>query len=245
MTTERPFPEIGKIATAVVLGEHPVSVPAFHNMFRSFQDVDYYPQALEDFVVDQARVRALYDVVLFYNMHLDTPPVDPPPANEPGWWWRAKSRRALEELGETEQGIVILHHAWLAFPGWEFWSELVGTPHSDRTYAGFDELLRVISIGEMHIEVADTQHPITRGVSAWDMGKGEAWALGSIKPAEDCHTLLVTDHPKMRMKAIAWTRQFRKARVFFLQPGHDSDSFADPSFRTVLWRGIKWAAGRL
>ena len=39
--------------------------------------------------------------------------------------------------------------------------------------------------------------------------------------------------------------QFRNARVFCLQPGHNNDSFADPSVRTVLSRGIQWAAGRL
>jgi type 1 glutamine amidotransferase len=33
--------------------------------------------------------------------------------------------------------------------------------------------------------------------------------------------------------------------VFCLQPGHNNDSYADPIFRTVLSRGIQWAAGRL
>jgi type 1 glutamine amidotransferase len=37
--------------------------------------------------------------------------------------------------------------------------------------------------------------------------------------------------------------QFKKARVFCLQPGHNNDSYADPQFRTVLSRGIQWAAG--
>lgn len=46
-------------------------------------------------------------------------------------------------------------------------------------------------------------------------------------------------------KALAWTHQLKKARVFCLQPGHDDDSYADPSFRTVLSRGIQWAARRL
>ena len=54
-----------------------------------------------------------------------------------------------------------------------------------------------------------------------------------------------TDHPKMAMVAMAWTHPFKNARVLCLQPGHNNDSYADPNFRTVLSRGIQWAAGRL
>ena len=49
----------------------------------------------------------------------------------------------------------------------------------------------------------------------------------------------------MAMKAMAWTHQFKNARVFCLQPGHNNDNYADLSFRTVLSRGIQWAARRL
>src|SRR5687768_10522788 len=71
---QNPFPNPGKITTAVVTGEHPFNVPAFHNLFRSLPDVDYYPQHLDDFVADWGNVRTRYDVVLLFNWHLDTPP---------------------------------------------------------------------------------------------------------------------------------------------------------------------------
>lgn len=239
MIQQEAFPDSGKVTMAVVTGEHPFNVTGFHIMFRSLPEVDYYPQHLEDYVVDMAKVRTRYDVVLFFNFHLDTPP-----ANERGWWWLGRTKEALEELGETEQGIVMLHHALAAFPGWEFWSEAVGIPHSDRTYIP-DELAGGLSFGEMlHIDITDPEHPITRGLSAWDM-YGETWDFGGTKPGPDCHTILVTDHPKMRMKAMAWVHQFKKARVFCLQLGHNNDSYADPSFRTVLSRGIQWVARRL
>ena len=45
--------------------------------------------------------------------------------------------------------------------------------------------------------------------------------------------------------ALAWTHTFGKARVFCFQLGHDNNSWAEPNFRTVLDRGIQWAAGRL
>jgi hypothetical protein len=241
-----PFPDTGKVTVAVVTGEHPYNVPALHNMFRSFPGIDYYLQALEDYVADFANVRTAYDVVLFCGLPLDTPP-----ANERGWWWLGQTRNALDSLGETRQGIVLLHHALAAFPGWESWSDLAGIPHAARTYT-LAQLTApgALSVGErIHIEIADQEHPITRGLAPWDM-YGETWSVwsgdrGGAAPVDTAHNLLLTDHPKMAMKQVAWTHQHGQARVFCLQPGHNNDSYADPSYRTVLSRGILWAAGRL
>jgi type 1 glutamine amidotransferase len=60
----------------------------------------------------------------------------------------------------------------------------------------------------------------------------------------DCHVLLTTDHPKS-LRTLAWTRQHNKSRVFVLASGHDQKTYANPNFRTVLLRGIQWAAGRI
>jgi len=57
--------------------------------------------------------------------------------------------------------------------------------------------------------------------------------------------LLKMAQPKMNMTCMAWAHRFRNARVFCLQPGHTNDNWTDPRFRTVLARGIQWAAGRL
>ena len=121
---------------------------------------------------------------------------------------------------------------------------MVGIPHADRGFTP-DEVVQGISFCEtIHLEIADPEHPITRGLEPWDI-VGETWDFGASSPGPDCHVLLTTDHPKMRMKAMAWTRQFRKARVFYLQPGHNNDAWAHETFRTVLLRGIQWVAGHL
>jgi len=237
MAQQQPFPDTGKITTAVVTGQHPFDVPRFHHLFRSLPDVDAYPQDLDEFVNDWGNVRTRYDVVLFFNWHLETPP-----ANERGWWQKGKMQ-VLEELGETEQGIVVLHHAVAAFPDWPFWSELVGIPHAERGFR-LEDVTPALSFGEsIHVEIADPEHPITHDLKPWDFA-GETWGgeFFASKPGPDCHVLMTTAHPKMRMKAMAWTHQFRRARVFYLQPGHDNDSWANPTFRTVLLRGIRWVA---
>ena len=57
----------------------------------------------------------------------------------------------------------------------------------------------------------------------------------------DATVLLTTDHPRST-PTLAWTRQHGAARVFCYQSGHDRRVYEDPGFRTVLERGIRWAA---
>ena len=47
------------------------------------------------------------------------------------------------------------------------------------------------------------------------------------------------------MKTLAWTRQYKNARVFCCQSGHDDQVFSDPNFRKVISQGIQWLAGRI
>ena len=241
---EDPFEDKTKIATAVVTGEHPFNVPAFHRLFRGYEDIEYYPQHIDQYVADFGDVRNEYDVIVFYNFNLETP------GNETAWW-KGGTKEALEKIGSQEQGIVILHHAMAAFPQWEFWSNLMGNAQEDRQW-NVDEFFgcdrnvdQWLSFGEtLHIEIIDPSHPIVSGLDAWDL-IGETWnGLGGF-PGSDCHVLLTIDHPKMEMKAMAWTYQFKKARVFCFQPGHNNDSWSNENFQIVLGRGIRWAAKRL
>ena len=106
------------ITAAVITGEHNFDVPGFQAAFRGMTDVDAYPQTLENFVADQGGVRDEYDVLVFYNFHRPAPD--------------ARTAEALSTLGENQQGIVVLHHALLAFPAWPRWSQICGI--DDRTF---------------------------------------------------------------------------------------------------------------
>ena len=70
----------------------------------------------------------------------------------------------------------------------------------------------------------------------------ETYAMNDAGQGSDI--LLTTDHPKS-MHTIAWTRQFKQARVFCLASGHDNRTYLDPSFRAVVARAIRWLAGRI
>ena len=206
------------ITAAVITGEHNFDVPGFQAAFRGMTDVDAYAQALENFVADHGGVRDEYDVLVFYNFHRPAPD--------------ARTAEALSTLGENQQGIVVLHHALLAFPEWPRWSQICGI--DDRTF-GFHHDQQV------PVQVADPAHAITAGLADWEM-PDETYTMGNA--AEGSRILLTTDHT-LSMRTLAWTRQFGKARVFCYQSGHDNATYADRGFRTVLHRGIRWAAGAL
>ena len=213
------------VKVAVVTGEHSFDVVNFHKLFRELDGIDAYIQHMDDWAASSGEVRGGYDVTLFYNFHMQTPPADGLS------WHRGDPKSAIESLGE-DGGILILHHALLAYPQWPLWNGIVGIEDRDFDYQAGESV---------RVEIADDAHPVTEGVKAWEM-TDEVYAMA--EPGEDSRVLATTDHPKS-MKALAWTRRHKKARVFCFQSGHDNDTWADASFRKVLTRGILWCAGRI
>ena len=212
---------------AVVTGGHSYDVPNFHKLFRSLEGVDAYIQHVDDFCSSHESVRDSYDVALFYIMMTEGP------TDEGLAWYSGKPKTALAHLGETKQGILILHHAILAYPNWPIWAEIVGI--EDRKLGSFH-------IGEtVQVEVVNTEHPITEGLSNWEM-VDETYVMNDA--GEDSEVLLEIDSPRS-MKTIAWARNYKNSRVFCCESGHDNRTWSDPNFHTVLVRGIKWAARRI
>jgi hypothetical protein len=215
-----------KVKTAVITGGHSFQVIEFHELFRSLPGIDAYIQHLDEFSSSSEEVRDSYDALCFYFMPRESPTDEALP------WWAGKPKAALERIGQTEQGIVVLHHAILAYPEWPLWSELVGI--RDRDFDYFHDERIVIS-------PTPIEHPITEGLSAWTM-IDEAYDMADA--GEGSEILLTTDHPKS-MTSLAWTRSFGKARVFCDALGHDNQAWEHSSFRTVLERGIQWVARRI
>lgn len=214
-----------EIKVAVITGGHSYDVLNFHKLFRSMKGMDIYIQNMDDFTSSTREVRESYDVVLFYIMLMDGP------KDEGNPWYAGKPLSALGELGETTQGIFVLHHAILAYPQWQVWNDIVGI--NDRKFG--------YHIGEsLHVDVTAKDHPITEGIQGWDM-IDETYTMA--EAGMDSEILLSINHPKS-MKHIAWTRNYRNSRVFNFQSGHDNVTWPDKNFCKVLKRGIQWCAGK-
>ena len=217
----------GEVQLAVVTGGHSYDVINFHKLFRDLPGIAAYVQHMDDFASSRTEVREGYDVVLFYIMLREGPTDEGLPS------YMGKPRTALESLGRTEQGIVMLHHAILAYPQWPAWGEMVGI--ADSTLASYHHDER------MNLHVADPAHPITQGMSDWTL-VDETYEMADAGPGSQ--VLLTTDHPQC-MKTIAWTRTYGRSRVFCFECGHDNATWPDPGFRQVLANGIRWAARRI
>jgi type 1 glutamine amidotransferase len=224
-TPSKPAAAADPLKVAVVTGGHLFDVQNFHRLFRAFPELDVYIQHMTDFAGSPAAVRDSYHAVVFYIMLME----DLTDAKLPQ---QKQAKAALEHLGDSGQGIVVLHHALLAYPNWRAWSDLVGI--ADRKF-GFDHDQTV------KLRVADTTHPISRGIPSWEM-VDETYSMADA--GQGSQILLTTDHPKS-MKTIGWTRQFKESRVFCLQSGHDNQTWVHANFREVLRRGILWSARRL
>jgi len=211
----------GDLRVAVITGNHSFDVPGFHRLFRALPGVDAYIQDLENWAADAGKAREAYDVALFYNMHTTTPDA-----------MQGRAREALEWLGETEQGIVVLHHAVLAFPDWPLWSEVCGI--ADRTLASYHHGER------LWIQIANADHYITHGLAPWEM-VDETYVMRDAGEGNDI--LLTVDHPQSA-RTVGWTRSYKRARVFCCLLGHDDEAYSNPHFRTVLQRGTEWVARR-
>lgn len=224
------------IKTAVVTGAHSFNVLDFHRLFRGLDGVDAYIQHMDDFSSAPQEVRDSYDAVVLYIFFHPYSVGDqgrgkPQDAEEP-WFFARKPKEAIEHLGDTQQGIVVLHHALLAYPDWSLLNQLVGI--EDRSFdAHFDQRLR--------IDVADRRHPITEGMASWEMGD-ESYTMADAK--EGSEILLTTEHPKS-LNTIGWVRKHKKARVFCFQSGHDNQTWQEAGFREVLQRGIHWVSRRI
>ena len=223
MTTTRSG---AKIKTAVITGSHPYDVVGFQTLLRGLPEIDAYPQNLEDFVTDTGGSRESYEALVFYNAHIPTPGDELYPMG-------GNARDVLSTLGESDQGIFLLHHAILAYADWQLWQDMCGGVVLTDGPVYQDQTVRIRNVAP--------GHPITRGIADFEVVDE---TYGANDAGEGSEVLLKTDHPES-MKTMAWTRRYKNARVFCYQSGHDAIAFDNPGFQAVVTRGIQWCAGRI
>lgn len=199
---------------AVVTGEHGFREKDFDAVFQSMEGIAFVREDLDVFVDDPDQKE--YDTVVFYNFHRPYP--------------TEKQAKAILSLTKRGQGMVILHHAILAFPEWDAYSDMCGID-SRADFGYFPKQT-------LQMQVTDPTHPITQGLADWEMGD-ETYTMKSA--GEDSTILLTVDHPNS-MDVIGWAREYGNSRIFCLQSGHDNVTYSNPNFREVLRRGIQWCA---
>ncbi|GIX07197.1 MAG: hypothetical protein KatS3mg115_1600 [Candidatus Poribacteria bacterium] len=201
----------------VVTGNHPFRERAFDAMLQALRGVCARRLPLESLLTETVPSQA--EGYLFYNFHQEEPD-----SSVRGW---------IESLLERGVGLVVLHHALLAWPTWPLWDCIVGA-------SGRDEF-SYYPAQRLTVRVADREHPIVRGVTDWEM-TDETYRMP--EPGQGVHLLLTTDHPNSS-RAVGWAHQQGRARVFCFQSGHDNRAWDRSEFRQVVENALLWTTGRL
>lgn len=93
------------------------------------------------------------------------------------------------------------------------------------------------------LEYVDTEHEITRGLEPFTV-VDELYLFADYDPAR-VHLLAQTrSYDDDGPVPLCWTREEGRGRVFYLSLGHNPETLADPSWRTLFQRGVQWALRR-
>jgi uncharacterized protein len=117
-----------------------------------------------------------------------------------------------------------------------------GRPADERTGEQADNYVPYT----VNIAPAAVDHPITRGLDDFDLVTEQYWVLH-----DDYIDVLATTNQPVRpgdpwsrpvTSPAVWTRQWGRGRVFVSTPGHRVEVLEHPSVRTIIERGLLWAA---
>jgi len=95
--------------------------------------------------------------------------------------------------------------------------------------------------GEVGLYFQDTSHPITKGITNFDL-KDEIYYSLNFEP--DVKILASSFHDVFTIAPQMWVYEKDNHRAFVSIPGHNYSTFNLPHYRAMLLRGIAWAGKR-
>jgi type 1 glutamine amidotransferase len=179
--------------------------------------VDPHPVAYDRDLRKRADVLVLYDMVKTLS---------------------EKQRATLRAYVESGKGVVLLHHAICANVDWPWWYEEVAggrylfEPLNGKVSSYYHDEPQQITTA--------LEHPITKGLGTFgilDETYKDMWISPKAK------VLLRTDNPKSD-GPVAWISPYEKARVVYIQLGHDRNANLHPKYQQLVRNAIRWASGR-
>jgi len=222
--------ECDKIKVVVVVGGHDYEEKPFFSLFEGCDDIEYTKFQLKD---DSELFEDIsswdYDVIVLFNM---TQKITP------------KRQENFIKLLNQGVGLVALHHAMCSFQEWPQYKKIIGTKYylKETTEEGVTHPAATYKHDvELKVNIADTKHPITRGLSDFTVHDETYKNCGFEK---DNRVLLTTDEATSD-KTIGWTRHYGRAKVCTIQLGHGPQGYADPTYRRLIARAVRWSAGKL
>jgi uncharacterized protein len=225
----RPDEDSRKAKVAVITGGHGFKEKPFLEMFDSIDPISYDRLDQKDdseFLEDISDWS--YDVIVFYAMTQKIP---------------EQRRQNLLKLLDRGVGVVALHHTAAAFQDWQQFGDIIGVKFftQDTVVDGQQhKKCTYLHDADMKISVANTEHPVTKGLEAFTVH--DETYKGCLFD-RDAEVLLTTDHPASD-PTVCCVKTYRNARVCYIELGHGPGIFADASYRRLVAQAIAWTAAR-
>jgi type 1 glutamine amidotransferase len=101
------------------------------------------------------------------------------------------------------------------------------------------------NIIDYRVNISKPDDPVVKGIGDFDY-RSEQYYM-HVDPANDvlATTTFEADHApwvKGVVMPVAWKKVYGKGRVFYSALGHTADEFSVPQMKTILERGLLWAA---
>jgi type 1 glutamine amidotransferase len=178
--------------------------------------------------------------------------------------WPAALKASFESYVRGGGGVIAVHAANNAFPGWVAYNEMLGVGGwRGRTQAAgpywFYDDGRMVSDSSpgtagshgkrlpFEVTVRAADHPIVKGLPAtWTHGADELYA--SLRGPGRNMTVLATAYSDPanagsgRHEPQLMALSFGQGRIFHTTWGHDLTALASPDFKVTFQRGAEWAA---
>lgn len=216
-----------QIRVLVVTGGHGYETNQFLTMFKELPGITFesvaHPQA-HDWLKPEAAKQ--WDVLVTYDMWQDI--TDEAKAN------------FVNRLKEGK-GLVALHHSLASYQAWDQYARIIGGKyHLEKYTRNGVERPGSTYRHDVHfkLHVADPNHPVTRGLSDFEI-HDETYGKLEIRPR--VHALLTTTEPTSS-PTVAWAKRFQGTRVVTIQLGHDHTAYENPNYRRLLNQAIQWVA---
>ena len=178
--------------------------------------------------------------------------------------WPAAVKASFEQYVRNGGGVVVVHAADNAFPGWQAYNEMIGVGgwRGRREQAGpywfvkDGKVTSDTSAGPagshgrrvpFQVAVRERSHPITKGLPAVWMHQGDELYARLRGPGRNM-TVLATafsdpqNNGTGRDEPVLMVLSYGKGRIFHTTMGHDVNALSSVDFVVTLQRGTEWAA---